>query len=653
MSMAILRRGVLLSLLLLAWGLRLWRLDYQELRGDEVFGYFFSLRPITEIVPATLALQEPHPVASYYLQHGWLAWAGHSEFALRFSSLWMGVLAVALLYRLALALQLPPPTALLATCLLTLSPYAIWHSQDARMYSMSLALTIASTWLMLEWLQHRRLVWALGYLLVSWLALHTHYFSVFVLAAQNLFLLGWAVVEPRLRTPYWAWLGWQAALALLYAPWLWRAQAILTRYSGNGDSPGLGAMLWRAGSVLAVGESTPPGQRLAWAGLAALLLLLGAMRLARGGPEQRRALALLLCYLAIPLLATWWSATQRPIFNERYLVAALPPFLLLLASALPRAASAVSIPHVPIHTVGAVSIPHVRGDIKHVRYGNRTYVVYAASVYLVALLLVTGLMLGLYRHYTDPAYSKTRGWRELAQRLSQLSAQLPADQVRIAQNFPDPTLWYYYRGPVDHVVLPPAPHAAADAQKLVAELADAGTQRILLPLQPASNWDESQIAPRTLATAFTLVAEPQVGVWPLQIYVAPPVVVTPLQVAFQNGVHLTGFALQPEQLTPGNLLTVQLAWQVEGAQLTGAEKIFVQLLDHAGALVAQDDRPLVVDPAARTQPTWGIYGILLPETLAAGDYQLIAGLYDPGIEAMPRILTDDGSDHVVLATVRR
>ncbi|NJN81607.1 MAG: hypothetical protein HC802_04515, partial [Caldilineaceae bacterium] len=80
-------RLMLLTLLLLAFALRMLRLDYQELRGDEVFGYFFSLRDPADIVNATLELAEPHPVASYLLQHGWLALAGHSEFSLRWQSL--------------------------------------------------------------------------------------------------------------------------------------------------------------------------------------------------------------------------------------------------------------------------------------------------------------------------------------------------------------------------------------------------------------------------------------------------------------------------------------------------------------------------------------------------------------------------------------
>ena len=320
-------------LILLAFALRVYRLDFQELRGDEAFGYFFSLRPFTDIVQTTLALKEPHPVASYFLQHVWLTWAGHSEFALRFTSVWFGTLAVALLYRLARTLDLTRPAALLAMLFLAVSPYAIWHSQDARMYSMSLALTIASTWLAVVWLQRQRWPQTVAYLVVSGLALHTHYFSAFVLAAQAIFVLSRALFVPRLRFMVMPWLGLQGLLAVLYLPWLTQASAILSGYGGNGDSPAWSAALVRALSVFAVGESVAANQQIGWAGLTGLLILLGGWQLVRNGPTGRRTLWLLLLYLSVPLLATWYSSTQRPIFNERYLIAAAPPFYLLIAVA--------------------------------------------------------------------------------------------------------------------------------------------------------------------------------------------------------------------------------------------------------------------------------------------------------------------------------
>ncbi|MBX3015837.1 MAG: glycosyltransferase family 39 protein [Caldilineaceae bacterium] len=617
----------LLLILLLGWGLRLGWLDFQELRGDEVFGYFFSLRPMADMVQATVDLQEPHPIASYLVQQQWLGWAGHSEFALRFVSVWFGMLAVVLLWSLARALGLMPKTALVATLLLAINPYAIWHSQDARMYSMSLALTLASTWCMIAWRQRQRTPWAVAYVLISWLALHTHYFTVFVLLAQNLFIILRLFLQPMTWTARrWVlsnWLTLQITIAFFYGPWLLRVQETLTSYRGNGDSPPLTAMLWRAGSVLLVGESVPANQRLWWALLAGGVLLWGVVTLVRTGGNERRALTLLLLYLGIPLLATWWSATQRPIFNERYLVAATPPFLLLLAAALTY----------PWHPRAHQWPP--LGKVAR----------------LVSLWIVlAGMQLSLFQHYRDPAYSKTRGWRVLAATLTAWSAQLSPAQVRIAQNFPDPTLWYYYTGPLRHVVLPPGPQDEAGAYTVVQALATEGVQRVILPQQPAPQWDDQGLAGAALATAYQRVAAATVGVWPVQLYVAP-LPLTPHHVTFTNGLTLTGFAHQPATLTPDNVLAVQLGWQGAATQLTGSEKVFVQLLNEAGQLVAQDDQPFP-PPATSTSMTHiTAYGILLPTVLPAGDYTLITGLYDPSLPGAPRIATTAGRDHVVIATL--
>ncbi|MCB9162253.1 MAG: hypothetical protein H6644_20825 [Caldilineaceae bacterium] len=146
----------------------------------------------------------------------------------RFLSVWWSVLAVALLAGLARALRLAPMSGLLATLLLALAPYAIWHAQDARMYSMSLALTTASTLCMAGWLARRRWPWAAGYVLVTLLALHVHYFAAFVVVAQYLFVMGQAILDRRYRWSLLPWLGMQAAVALLYVPWLIVAAATLT-----------------------------------------------------------------------------------------------------------------------------------------------------------------------------------------------------------------------------------------------------------------------------------------------------------------------------------------------------------------------------------------------------------------------------------------
>jgi mannosyltransferase len=327
-----LTRLTLLAVLLLAFALRMANLGGQELRGDEAFGYFFVQNDYAVIVGDTIALREPHPVASYFMLKPWLALAGDSEFSLRFLGAWWGVLAAALLYRLARRLGFRPGPAALATFLLALSPYAIWHSQDARMYAMSLALTTATVYFAVEALQRQRWPWAAAYIAAAWLALHTHYYAAFVILALNLFVVGRALVTPRARLALVPWLRWQALLFVLYLPWLVRAGFILADYGGNGDSPTLLDAARRVGGLFAVGESTPPEQQVLWAFVSAVLLLIAIVRLALGSGDDRRNLALLLLYLFVPLGATWFSAQSRPIFNERYLVTAAPPFFLLLAA---------------------------------------------------------------------------------------------------------------------------------------------------------------------------------------------------------------------------------------------------------------------------------------------------------------------------------
>ncbi len=615
----------ILAVILLAFALRVFRLGAQELRGDEAFGYFFSLRTVPDIFRATLALGEPHPVGSYLIEKGWLSLAGHSEFALRFTSAWFGTLAVGIVYRLGRRLGLPRGTAGLGALLLAISPYAIWHSQDARMYTMSLALTAASTWLAMEMTARpRRSLW-LAYALVSWSALQVHYFGGFVLVAQNIFMFGRAWLSPQHRGEIPRWATAQLAIAVLYAPWLWLARDTIAHYGGNGDSPGLVQALWRSFSAFAVGETTPAGQRPLYALLGGVLALGGALRLIQAGGAKRGAAWLLTLYLAVPLGITWISAQSRPIFNERYLIAATPPFYLLIAAAV------------------STCMPSF-GQAQALRAVGR-----AAGLLLLAVVIF-GALGSLSHYYTDPAYSKTIGWRALAETIQRWTMGMPTDRVRIAQNFPDPTLWYYYRGPVEHVVLPPAAYDADGADREVAELVAQGVGWVILPVQPSPLWDDAGIAQAALARVYTRVLEQPVGVWPLQLYVRPdPGRMRRLDAIFVNGLTLRAAAVEPQMLVPGGVLAIHLRWEGRGDALAGTEKLFIHLVPAEGPPipVAQIDPPLRAADVGKPAVS---YAIFLPETLPQGTYRVLAGIYDPGQPGAPRVPTVAGADHVELAS---
>ncbi len=620
-------RLALLLIVLSGYGLRVWRLDFQELRGDEAFGYFFGQSPYAQIVADTLSLREPHPVASYFVQKAWLGVTGDSEFALRYVSAWFSVAAIALLARLGKRSGLPDGVAALSAALLATSPYVIWHAQDARMYSMSLALTLASSLAALGWLRRGTAARGVLVVLVSLLALHTHYFAVFVLVAQNAYVAVQAITHKVDLRKLVRWLGLQVAVAASYAPWLFMARRLLIAYHGNGDSPPLGEALIRSFSVLAAGEPVAPEHRtaLAFVGLALALIGLGALAARR---DTRDAALWFGLYLGIPLLATWYGATARPIFDERYLAAAAPPFYALVASAL------------------------LAGAKYPVQAGARPAVWPRIGVAALIALFAVGASTSLVRHYTDPAYSKTRGWRQLADRLEQIPACMPVAEVRLAQNYPDPTLWYYYRGPVEHLVLPPTAHGRDEASWAAAALAEEGVRWVVLVEQPAANWDADGLAHAGLGEQYAPALKTDAAGWAVTLYAAQSQALLAAETVFANGAVLMAYAVEPARAVPAGTLVVHLQWDVtEMADAPTALKVFVQLLDKQGRLATQQDQPLEWKGADAA----GIasYGILLPETLTPGEYTLIAGLYRPDEDGAPRVplRADAQQDHAVLQTV--
>ena len=694
-----LQRGALLAIILLGFALRLFRLGFRELRGDESFGFFFSLHAPAQIVARTLSLPEPHPVGSYLLQHVWLQVAGTTEFALRFVPVLAGTLAIPLVFRLARQLRLSAPTALTASLLLALNTYAIWHSQDARMYSLSLALTAAASILALQVVRQPRL-WPVpaAYALCAAVALQVHYYAAFVILAHNLFVLflllrniwtrralhpagqflkTWRSGDGALFT---RWSLAQLLTAALCAPWFISAWQTLIRYGGNGDSPAFGAMLWRSLGVFALSEMVPhPIWRFAGGLLAGAVIVAGILFGLRhqnsaensnetvpGDPEtqtgesipkgpgdqqqtppgQSSATVFLLLYLLIPLLVTWFGARQRPIFDERYLVAALPPFLLLITVSAASMSSWIDthlgwrwrywVDREAGPSSGQDSASDPATPLARIPLGR------IAAAALIILVLATNLY-SLRIHYFE---TRSPGWRALAETLDRWSAGLPAQDVRIAANFPDPTLDYYYKGDVQQFMIPPRPHDAEGAAQVVDSIIQDSVFRVILPASPAPNWDATGIAPDALASGFQKVLQEKVGIFPVHLYARPdPQSWQEVDAQFENGVTLTRAQLSPPKGTAAGILVIHMDWRGNQETLTGGEKIFVHLLNESGGILSQADPILHLNSPKGFSST----ALQLPATLPPGPLRLIVGLYDASLEGAPKILTEEGVDSVILS----
>ncbi len=255
-------------------------------------------------------------------------------------------------------------------------------------------------------------------------------------------------------------------------------------------------------------------------------------------------------------------------------------------------------------------------------------------------------LLSLARYYADPLYSKTRGWRTLAAVLTRHSLPYTAEKVRVAQTYPDPTLWYYYTGPADHLVLPPAAHDAAGADAEVARLIEQGVARVVIAVQSTTAWDERSIAPAALAKQYALLGETPVAGWRVQVYERPPAVLSARDVAFAAGFRLKGTSIPAQRVQGGDLLSIYLRWEGPAGALSGSEKLTLQLLDTQGQLVVQADRPFTAGDLSgqMTHDT-----LIVPRYLVPGVYRLILALYDPARPDAPRLLTAAGTDHVELA----
>ena len=324
--------GALVVLTLTSFALRLCALGRAELWFDEALSANISALSWAEIVAHLQSRPFEHPPFYFLALHPWQLVAGQSEFALRFFSVFWGVLSVPLLY--ALVRRLADKRAALLTALLaTVSPFLVAYSREARMYSLLPFLAMLAILTFRRALERPQQPWwwsVYGLLLVIGTA--THYFFAFLGAATALYLLlSW----PR-RSPGWGW-GMAVHLSILLTGAAWLAlspglRASLPRLAQGEAAFGLAYKLNKIMPTLILGEvsggTVPPvALFLAFGGW--LLALAGAWWSLRGGPLPVRDWRLLSLILIVPLLLALllpYGALGR---HLGYLLLAMLPFMAL------------------------------------------------------------------------------------------------------------------------------------------------------------------------------------------------------------------------------------------------------------------------------------------------------------------------------------
>lgn len=353
-------RLFLLGGLLLAFGLRLYRLGAESFWYDETVSVFLARQETAALIAHTA--RDIHPPGYYLLLHAWgrltqpTLYTG-LEFLFTWPSLVWGILLLPLVYSLGRRL-FSPRIGLMGLLLAAVNPYHIWYSQEARMYTVGAALGLLCLWAALDALglgrarqaqescgQRKIRVALLLYALSGAAGLYTLYYFAFLLIGLNLVVLAVWIGQSRSgsgkasvagRATPGQWLLANLLIVLLWLPWLptvWRqvTEPPVPPWRGGLELPVVAA---ESLAALLVGQAPPGGILWLWAGVVALLLLAAIfVSGVRGDVENRgmHARLLLAVVFAPLLLIVLLSLAVTPLYHIRYFFTYAPVGLLLVA----------------------------------------------------------------------------------------------------------------------------------------------------------------------------------------------------------------------------------------------------------------------------------------------------------------------------------
>lgn len=609
----------LLLLILMAASLRWYRLTAQDIWGDEAFSIWLSQQPLNVVIAGA---SDTHPPFYPFLLFLWLPLAGSTAFATRTLSVLIGILAIPLVFVLAKRLTQRTRVKWFATILMTVSPLMIYYSQETRMYELVAVLALASTYFVLR--NHPG-----AYLISTLLAIYTHYSAFFVLVAQNMFAL---IRLRHQRATLVRWLGLQGLLVAAYVPWIVVQTAFLrekanARFDEWGWA-GIEMIFGKTVLAFSAGLTTDfPVTHLA----ALLCLVFGALGVYAIVRRCESQAWLAPMYALVPVTIAYLVNPIMPFFFERYVLVALPGFLMLVAFGL-----------------------DYLDELDH-----------RAQIGMTMALIFFALYAN-WNFYFDDAYAKG-GYGKMMAYVSQ-NAQ-PGDVLILNNPLQKPLYQYYAPANVPAYFFPESGASLEEppVRRQLETLAQKSPRVWLVMFGNPAEYDPTGYLERWFgANAFKSYFGGYVDAR-LTLYTMPsaqPAIQRSLRYTLGDHIQLIGYDLDRADVMPGQAILLTLHWKTS-APIVQRYTVFAHVI---GGVNPATQSPVWAqmdsEPVGGSHPTdtWQVnetiddrYGLLIPLHTPPGEYLIEVGMYDATTLARLPVFDENGNrlpdERVILGTV--
>lgn len=153
---------------------------------DEVYSWNLSLETPKDII--AIASGDIHPPFFYLVLKAWTNIFSDSVFSMRMLSTLLSMLSMLFLFYICRDIKITEKRIIFVLLLYAVSPLNIYYSQEVRMQSLNLFLTIGSTFFFLRFLNSKKNNHGILWALFAALSLYTHYFALLILFSQVIIL---------------------------------------------------------------------------------------------------------------------------------------------------------------------------------------------------------------------------------------------------------------------------------------------------------------------------------------------------------------------------------------------------------------------------------------------------------------------------------